>query len=122
MRNRFFKGPARLLSVWAIFLGCLPCGAWAGPVPSSLGDLGSAREADILRIEQMLADGRVVKVLARRGIEPDELRRKLEKMSDREIHMLALRLENVKSGGQITGILIIILLVILIVYFLDRGY
>ena len=120
MRNHGFHTLPWAVTVWALILGCLPSTGWAGPVPSSIGHLGSTREASIRRIEKMLANKRIVRSLKRRGIKPGELRQKLEKMSDHEVHMLAERLQTTRSGGQVTGILIIILLVILIVYFLDR--
>ena len=105
---------------WAVVLGGMPSRGWAGPVPSSLGAVTAQREADLRRIEALLTEARIGKLLARQGIQPEHVREKLEKMSDQEIHMLAERLDKLKSGGQVVTVLLIILLVILIVYFMER--
>jgi len=118
MRTRSFRRTATVVAVWAIVLGCLPSGgAIAGPVASSNGKVTTVRDEDVVRIEALLADPRLAKALARRGVTPDDLREKMEKMSDHEVHMLAERLETTKSGGDaVVGLLIIVLLVVLIVY------
>jgi len=117
MRTRSFRRTATVVAVWAIVLGCLPSGgAIAGPVASSNGKVETVRDEDVVRIEALLADPRLAKALARRGVTPDDLREKMEKMSDHEVHMLAQRLETTKSGGSVEGVLILILLIVLIVY------
>ena len=84
---------------------------------SSTGKVKTTRDEDIVRIEKLLSDGKIARALARRGVKPDEVRQKLEKMSDHEVHMMAERLETTKSGGDaVVGILIVLLLVVLIVY------
>ena len=117
MRSRRFRRAAATVAAWAIILGCLPSGASAGPVASSTGKVKTTRDEDIVRIEKLLSDGKIARALARRGVKPDEVRQKLEKMSDHEVHMMAERLETTKSGGDaVVGILIVLLLVVLIVY------
>jgi len=110
--------------VWALLLGSLPTQVLAGPVPSSLGDVGSTREKDLAQIEQWLSNPVVVEKLAEKGVTPDGMRAKLDNMSDHDVHMLAQRLENVKSGegaaGLIISVLIIAALVYLIYYLVQR--
>ncbi len=105
MRTRGFRRIATALAAWAIVLGCLPTGASAGPMPSANGKVRTTRDEDIIRIEKILQDERIAKALAAKGIGQDELRGKLDLMSDHEVHMLAERLETTKSGGSVGGVL-----------------
>ena len=110
MRTRRFRRVTGAVTAWAVVLGCLPAGgASAGPVPSSNGKVTTVRDEDVVRIETILADPRLVKALARRGIEADDLRGKLGRMSDHEVHMLAERLETAKSGAGPATVGLIIL-------------
>lgn len=124
MRSATMKRLAWPVLVWAVIFGSMPTQVLAGPVPSSLGDVGSTRENDLAQIEEMLSNPELVKKLAQKGVTPDDLRAKLNKMSDHEVHMLAQRLENVKSGGAaagvIIGVLVIVALVYLIIYLVQR--
>ena len=120
MRTRGFRQIATALAAWAIVLGCLPTGASAGPMPSGNGKVKTTRDEDIIRIEKILKNERVVKALASKGISPNQLRGKLGLMSDHEVHMLAERLETTKSGGSAGGILVLIILILLIVYLVRR--
>jgi acyl-coenzyme A synthetase/AMP-(fatty) acid ligase len=116
MRTRSFRCMARTLAAWAALLACLPSGASAGPIASSSGQVKTTREQDVERIERLLADGKVARALERRGVSPNDLRQKLDSMSDQDVHMLAERMDGARAGGQIVGILVIVLLVVLIVY------
>ncbi len=120
MRTSGFRRTATALAAWAIILGCLPGGASAGPMPSSNGKVKTTRDEDIIRIEKVLQDERIAKALAAKGVDADELRGKIDLMSDHEVHMLAERLEETKSGGSTGGILVLIILVLLIVFLAKR--
>jgi len=121
MRTRSFRRTATVVAAWAVMLGCLPTGgSIAGPIASTNGKVKTVRDDDVVRIEKILADPRMLKSLARRGITPDDLREKMDKMSDHEVHMLAERLETTKSGQGVAGVLILILLVVLIVYLVQN--
>ena len=122
MRTRSFRRTATIVAAWAVILGCLPTGgAIAGPIASTNGKVTTVRDEDVIRIESILANPRMARALARRGITPDDLREKMEKMSDHEVHMLAERLETTKSGQGVAGVLILILLVVLIVYLVKNA-
>ena len=121
MLTRSLRGFAAPLAAWAIILGCLPSGASAGPVASSNGQVKTTREEDVERIEKLLSDTRIVKGLARHGVTPDDLRVKMDEMSDHEVHMLAEKLDDTKSGGDaVVGLLILVLLIVLIVYLVQN--
>ena len=105
-----------LAFLWVVAVVGLPAQVFAGPVPSSLGNVGSEREDDLAIIEAVLADPEVLEKLEQKGIDPNELRAKLGTMSDHDVHMLAQRLEHAKSGGDALGIIISVLLIVALVY------
>ena len=93
-----------------------PAVAIAGPVPSGVGVRGSQRGADVARIEEQLADPAIQAALRQAGTDPAELRDRLRELGDHDVHLLASRLDDVKSGGLITEVLVIVVLVLLILY------
>lgn len=96
-----------------------PAVSIAGPIPSSVG-VQSSRAADVDRIEAALGDPKVRDALAQAGTSPDDLRSRLHVMSDHDVHLLSKRMYDVKSGGIIVELLVIVLLVLLILYLWKR--
>ena len=99
----------------ALMLGCLPSAAMAKPVPSMASDAArptgrQAREAQVLRL---LAEDQVAEALADAGLSPDEVRSRLDKLSDEQLEQLAQNLETIQAG-QGTAIVLGLVAIILI--------
>ncbi|MEZ4472662.1 MAG: PA2779 family protein [bacterium] len=114
-----------MVSVFLIFCMALstalvPALAIAGPIPSSTGIRASQRQADVALIEEQLGRADVQRALADAGTDATELRARLPALSDHDVHQLASRIDDVKSGGLITEILVIVVLVLLILYLMKR--
>ena len=71
-------------------------------------------------IEEQLADPAIQAALRQAGTDPAELRDRLRELGDHDVHLLASRLDDVKSGGLITEVLVIVVLVLLILYLVKR--
>jgi hypothetical protein len=112
----------------AVYLMCLwTSPAAAGLMGSSLSDgppSGSMRMVEIEKIQKALEQKIVTDKLAACGMNPAEIKRKLSRMSDNQIHMLAQASDNVLAGGDgigvVIGVLVIILLVIVIMKLLNK--
>lgn len=81
------------------------------------------RAADLAAIEKTLGSAEVRGRLKALGFSDEEARSRLEKLSDREIRQLAGQLEALNPGGDggfVTGLLVIAVLVLLIVYLVQR--
>jgi len=99
----------------ALMLGCFPAAAMAGPVPSMASDAAQptgrqAREAQVLRL---LGEEQVTEALAKAGLDAEQIRSRLDKLSDAQLEQLAENLETIQAGKG-TAILLGLFAIILI--------
>jgi len=84
----------------------------------------SQREEEINKIQKALENKLVKEKLKAYGLTDEEVKEKLSKMSDNQIHMLAQASDKVLAGGDAIGaaigVLIIVLLVIVILKLLNK--
>jgi len=107
----------------ALYLCCfMTSPAVAGMIGSVASDLdaGKTRAEELTRIQRALETEIVKGKLAAYGLTPEEINRRLEGLSDEQLHLLAQASDQVLAGGDGTGVviavLIIVLLVLLILY------
>lgn len=103
----------------AFLLGCFPPQAMARPVPSmaSHGAQPSPRQAAEAKVLRLLAEEQVAQALTDAGLKPDQIRSRLDRLSDEQLQQLADHLETVQAGegtAIILGIIAIILIGMLI--------
>ena len=94
--------------------------AFAGPIPSGIGTHASQRTTDLQRINELLGHPDVRDGLARAGTDATELQSRLPHMNDHDVHQLASRMGDVKSGGVIVWVLTVVVLVLLAMYLWNR--
>ncbi|MEZ0323044.1 MAG: PA2779 family protein [Hydrogenothermaceae bacterium] len=84
----------------------------------------SQRDIEINKIQRALENKLVKEKLKAYGLTEEEVKEKLSKMSDEQIHMLAQASDKVLAGGDaigaVIGVLVIILLVIVILKLLNK--
>ncbi len=91
----------------------------AGIAPSELVAMSQTdRAADMERIRQVIESKMVGERLGKLGFTQDEIRTRLQGLSDQQIHKLALQLDDLKVGrddglGIIIAILVIAILVVI---------
>jgi len=108
------------LVVSVLLLGFIS-GANAGLAPSTpMAAYSWDRDGDLDRIQEILEVKMISQRLDKLGFSEEEIQSRLTCMSDRQIHQLALKLDELKVGGDgfgfIVGILVIVILVWVIVY------
>ncbi len=114
------RRPMLSLSI-AIYLCCFltspGLAGMMGSVVSSL-DAGKMRAEELAQIQQALETKIVKEKLGAYGLTPEEINKKLDGLSDEQIHLLAQASDNVLAGGdgEVIIVLLIILIVILIIY------
>jgi uncharacterized protein YjiS (DUF1127 family) len=95
-----------------------------GMVPSGLIAMPQIdRNADMEKIRQIIEMKMVSERLGQLGLTQDEIRTKLNSLSDEQLHDLALRLDDIKvggDGGAAVGVVIIILLFLILLVLLLR--
>ena len=86
--------------------------------------LMNQREEEINKIQRALENQLVKEKLKAYGLTDEEVKDKLSKMSDEQVHMLAQASDKVLSGGDaigaVIGVLIIVLLIVLILKLLNK--
>ncbi|PMP76410.1 MAG: hypothetical protein C0178_05865 [Sulfurihydrogenibium sp.] len=87
-------------------------------------ELKNQRDVEIEKIQRALENKLVQEKLKAYGLTDEEVKEKLSKMNDQQIHMLAQASDKVLAGGDAIGftigVLIIVLLVIVILKLLNK--
>lgn len=78
------------------------------------------RETATKNVVNFLERSDVKNQLVKLGVNPDEAGRRIASLSDAELEKLNKDIENGTIGGDVTGILVIVLLVLAIIYFAKR--
>ena len=101
--------------------------ALAGLAPSTRSgatQVESSRDADLLIAQRALENKVVAQKLRDYGVSPAEAQIKLASMSDQDLHRLASASKGLPSGGDgtgaIIGVLIVVILVIVILKLMNR--
>ncbi len=118
--------------IWylVLFFSLVP--GWPAPsgasfIPSQ-GSIGSpdpcVRQQDLKKIQAILEKKVVRQKLEEFGLTTEEVNSRLSQLSDQELHQIASRIDELQAGGDALGLIIslavLVLLVILILYLLDK--
>ena len=79
-----------------------------------------SRAADQQRVVEFMGRQDVQDQMVKLGVSPDEAQKRVASLSDRELRKIAGDIEQQNAGGSIFGILALVLVVILIIYFAKR--
>jgi hypothetical protein len=82
------------------------------------------RQSDLQKIQKFLESKMIRERLMQLGFHEEGIQKKLSQLNDEQVHQLALKLDELKVGGDETGVVIVVLVIavlaVLIVYLL--GY
>lgn len=85
------------------------------PTASVLEELG--RTQNVERVREFLQDSEVRAELIKRGVSPEEAKKRIASLNDSELRQLSMQVKEARFGGDI---LVTILVIVLIIYFLTR--
>jgi hypothetical protein len=122
-RLRFWTGMLVVLSMSAMdFSPALA--ALAPSQTTGATTISSARDADMLVAQRAFENKIVAQKLRDYGVSPEEAQIRLANMSDEDLHTLASATKGLPSGGDgtgaIIGILVVIILVIVVLRLMNR--
>lgn len=118
IRQRYFRLVALILALGVFALGSLPREGLAYVVEAQ-GPLNTAtRKADMGRVQRVLEEKLVQERLQSLGLSTGEARARLDKLADEELHSFAKNLDSIYPGGDVTSILVILLIVLLVMVWL----
>jgi len=119
LRKAIRKYVTWYLVVAMLVIGITPR-VYAGFSPSEATGLSPAeRSSDLRKIQTVLQMKMVGERLKEFGLTPDEVQARLNNLNDQQIHQLALKVDELKAGGDsglgvIIALLLILILVVLI--------
>ncbi|MBZ0155917.1 MAG: PA2779 family protein [Alphaproteobacteria bacterium] len=102
--------------VVAMFLIGIAPKSEAGFAPS--GEIALAqvdRASDLQKVQSVLETKMVRDRLEKLGFTQEEIQSRLSRLSDQQIHELALNLDQIKAGGDGLGVVIAVLVIILLI-------
>lgn len=119
MRIPFMKHVAWYLVIAMFIIGIAPR-VDAGLAPSEIIALTEVdRTADIEKIQKFLEMKAVGERLAQLGLTHDEIQKRLNQLSDQQIHQIALQLDELKIGkGDALGVIIALLIIAILIVLL----
>jgi hypothetical protein len=119
LKTPFVKCVAGYLVVAMVVIGITPR-VYAGFSPSEVLSLPSDRASDLQKIQSTLEMKMVRERLASLGFTEDEINKRLNQLSDSQLHEIALQLDELRVGGDgaATAVIIILLLAVLAVLIL----
>lgn len=100
----------------ALALGCMPPGAArAGMVGSLSSDEGAlrGRDAQLARVQRLLGEQKVADALKSAGLTAEEVRSRLDRLSDAELAKLADNLETIQAGKGTVVVLLLVAVILL---------
>jgi hypothetical protein len=102
--------------VLAMFVIGITPRVYAGFSPSEIIALSPAdRSADVQKVQKFLEMKVVRERLREFGYASDEIQSRLNQLSDPQIHQLALKVDDLKVGGNALGVIIFLLVVVILV-------
>ena len=118
MRIPLMKHLSWYLIIAMFIIGIAPK-ADAGLAPSEIIAMSQVdRTADLGKIQKVLEMKMVRERLEKLGFAQDEIQSKLSSLSDRQMHKLALQIDEIKVGGDGFGIVIALLVIAILVVLL----
>lgn len=98
-----------------LFFGLVPR-VDAGFVPSDILQLANTdRAADLEKIQKVLETKMIRERLEQLGFSSEEINSRLSQLSDKQIHQLALKLDELKVGSDGLGVVISLLVIVILV-------
>jgi hypothetical protein len=98
--------------VFAMFIIGVAPRVDAGLSPSEVIALSQAdRTSDLQKIQKILETKMIGKRLEQFGFSSDEIKARLGRLNDQEIHQFALRLDEIKIGGGGFEVIVVLLLI-----------
>jgi Family of unknown function (DUF6627) len=114
------RDPLRKWITWYLVMAMFVIGitprVYAGFSPSEFTTLAPGeRVAELQKIQKFLEMKVVRERLQELGFAPAEIQSRLNQLSDPQIHQLALRVDNLKVGGDAAGVIIALLVIVILV-------
>lgn len=124
VKNWYFRQIALVVALGLLVIGSVPAQSMAYVVGTESVTAMTMRSADIDTIQRVLESKAVTEKLKDAGLSMDEIKSRLDKLSDAELHQFAVQVDSLYPGGDglgfVIGVLVIVILVLVILKMTDR--
>ena len=115
LNHPFFKMLSLYLVV-AVFALSLPAQSWAMIVPVQDH---AVRDADLAKVRAALESSTVKQRLVDYGLSPEEASKRVNLLTDEELHRFASDLDSVQAGGILGDVIFVLLVIVLVLVILE---
>jgi hypothetical protein len=124
VKGKMAKGVVYYMVIAIVVIG-LAQRLYAGFSPSGMVGMSTYnRAADLEKVQKVLELKMISEKLKKLGLTPDETQKRLDQLSDSQIHQLALQIDELKVGGDglglVIGLLVIAILAVILIYLLGH--
>jgi uncharacterized protein DUF6627 len=117
VKKLYFRQIAAILIFGLLVIGSIPADSMAYVVGSNYQEAPApvTRAADMQNIQRVLESKIVSGKLEHMGLSMSEIKSRLDKLSDQELHQFASRMNSLAPGGDAIGIIIAVLIIAILV-------
>ena len=118
IKRLYFKQVAVILVFTFFVIGSVPKSAMAFVAGADATVSTATRAADMASVQRVLESKLVASKLIKAGLTPDEVKSRLDKLSDKELHQFASQLNSLYPGGDFEVIIALLVIAILVIVML----
>lgn len=115
VKKLYFRQIALALAFSMLIIGSIPSKSMAYVVGVEKAESFSTRAADVDRVQRVLESKLVSEKLSQAGLSMTEIKSRLDKLSDTELHSFASQLDSLYPGGDALGVVIALLIIVILV-------
>lgn len=115
VRKMYFRQVALVVAFAILIIGSIPSKSMAYVVGAEGVATASSRAQDMERVQRVLESKLVAGKLDSAGLNKAEIKNRLERLSDSELHQFAGQLDSLYPGGDALGLVIAILIIVILV-------
>lgn len=105
----------------------IPYLAWADALEANQGMISTTQVVEQMnrreteqKVQEFLSRNEVRSEFTKRGVSPDEVSARIASLTDQELNRLSQQMDQARYGGDVVGILVVVILVLLIIYLAKR--
>lgn len=122
------KFSSRMIAiVMSAILTNIPYLAWAEALEANQGMISTTQVVEQMnrreteqKVQEFLSRSEVRSEFTKRGVSPDEISARIASLTDQELNRLSQQMDEARYGGDVIGILVIVVLVLLVIYLAKR--
>ncbi|HXI10314.1 MAG TPA: PA2779 family protein [Thermodesulfobacteriota bacterium] len=115
VKKMYFRQVALVVAFAILIIGCIPSKSMAYVVGAEGVAAASSRAQDMERVQRVLESKLVAGKLDSAGLNKAEIKNRLERLSDSELHQFAGQLDSLYPGGDVLGLVIALLIIVILV-------